>query len=232
MLKILLIAQGAKWWEVALETMEKYGATFARRFFSRGFRKTWEYTGVWLYTNWLGVPALKKPLDLWIYQEIMWETRPQVLVESGSGKGGSALFFASIFDLIGEGRVVTIDVQDMASRTLTHPRITTIVGSSVSDDVVRQVREIVGRQSAMVSLDSDHSASHVLREMELYSQFVSVGNYMVVEDTGIRGPGPGKAVREFLRHRSDFVQDRTREKFMVTSCHGGFLKRIQTGQQP
>lgn len=226
-IQMLLIAEGAKWWEVALETLEKKVAIVASRLFIRGFERVWEYSGQWLNTAWLGVGAAKKPLDLWIYQEIIWETRPQVLIETGSYKGGSALFFASIFDLIGEGRVITIDIEDTASRTLSHPRITTIVGSSVSDSVVSQVQKIIGSQTAMVSLDSDHSTSHVLKEMELYSRFVSIGNYMVVEDTSIRGPGPGKAVREFLRCREDFIKDRKREKFMVTSCPGGFLRRIQ-----
>lgn len=154
-------------------------------------------------------------------------TRPEVIIETGSAKGGSALFFASIFDLIGEGRVVTIDVDDLASRNLSHPRIMTIVGDSVSDDVISQVRQRVGNQTAMVSLDSDHSKDHVLREMELYSEFVCPGHYLVVEDTGLRGPGPGRAVKEFLRHRKDFVLDRTREKFLLTTCRGGFLKRIR-----
>ena len=227
---MLLIARDAKWWEVALETIERNIATFGRRFFVRGFQKVWEYSGVWFNTNWLGVSALKKPMDLWIYQEIIYETRPKVLIETGSYKGGSALFFATILDLIGEGSVITIDIKDDASRSLSHPRITAIVGSSISDDVIDQVRQIVGTQTAMVSLDSDHHKDHVLKEMELYSEFVTIGNYMVVEDTGIRGPGPGRAVKEFLRHRKDFVRDRKREKFMVTSCRGGFLKRIPTKQ--
>jgi len=169
---------------------------------------------------------MKIPLDFWVYQEIIWETRPQFIIETGSYSGGSALFFASICDLIGEGKVVTIDVDDLASRTLSHPRITTIVGSSVSDGVISQVRQIVGSQTAMVSLDSGHSKDHVLREMELYSEFVSVGNYLVVEDTGARGPGPSRAVKEFLRNRQDFVPDGTREKFLYTGFPGGFLKRI------
>lgn len=228
---MVFVAKGAKWWEIALETIEKFGAMAARRFFIRGFRKVWAYSGVTFDTYWLGVPAAKKPLDFWVYQEIIWETKPQVLIEAGSYKGGSALFFASVFDLIGEGTVITIDVQDTAARTLSHPRITAIVGNSVSDDVVRQVRQIVGKQTAMVSLDSDHSKEHVLKEMELYSEFVSVGNYMVVEDTGLRGPGPGSAVTEFLRHRKDFVQDRAREKFFIPCAQRGFLKRIQAEQR-
>lgn len=79
----------------------------------------------------------------------------------------------------------------------------------------------------MVSLDSDHKRDHVLKEMELYSEFVQVGSYMIVEDTGLRGPGPGRAVQEFLSSREDFVQDRTREKFLYTGFPGGFPKRVR-----
>lgn len=222
-----VIAEGANLWDVTLETFEHYMAKAGRKFFVRAFQKVYYDSFVWMATYWLGVPVAKNPLDLWVYQEIIWETRPQVLIETGSYEGGSALFFASLFDLIGEGRVVTIDIEDTAARHLSHPRITSIVGSSVSDDVVYQLRKIVGNQTAMVSLDSDHSAKHVLREMELYSQFVSTGNYIVVEDTELKGPGPGKAVTRFLKDRKDFVQDRSREKFMVTSNRGGFLKRVQ-----
>jgi len=224
---VAVIAEGANLWDVTLETFEHYMAKAGRKFFVRAFQKVYYDSFVWMATYWLGVPVAKNPLDLWVYQEIIWETRPQVLIETGSYEGGSALFFASLFDLIGEGRVVTIDIEDTAARHLSHPRITSIVGSSVSDDVVYQLRKIVGNQTAMVSLDSDHSAKHVLREMELYSQFVSTGNYIVVEDTELKGPGPGKAVTRFLKDRKDFVQDRSREKFMVTSNRGGFLKRVQ-----
>ena len=78
----------------------------------------------------------------------------------------------------------------------------------------------------MVSLDSDHSKDHVLKELELYSEFVSPGKYMVVEDTTVRGPGPGRAVKEFLHNRENFVRDRTREKFLYTGSLGGYLKRV------
>ena len=223
----VLYIPGTKWWEIVLEFMDKYSSKVAPRFFIRRFTKLYGYSYVWQRTYWLGVPAMKCPLDFWIYQEIIWETRPQVIIETGSKWGGSALFFASICDLMGEGKVVTIDVDDSASRTLSHPRITTIVGDSVSEDVISQVRKIVGHQTAMVSLDSDHSKRHVLKEMELYSEFVPVGKYMVVEDTGLRGPGPRKAIEEFLRHRNDFVPDMTREKFMLTGFHGGFLIKKQ-----
>ena len=225
--KGLLIAPEASRWEVALEVLDKYSTRITPKFFTRRFQKQLEYSPAKFDTAWLGVPIVKKPQDCWVYQEMIWETKPQFLIEAGSYKGGSALFFASLFDLIGEGRVVTIDVNDVASHTLSHPRVTALVGSSVSDEIVSQVRRIVGNQTAMVSLDSNHSKDHVLKEIELYSEFVSLGKYLVVEDTGIRGRGPGEAAREFLRHSKDFVPDGRREKFMVTSCRGSFLKRIR-----
>jgi len=225
--KGVLVARGSKWWEIVLTYIEAFIAIVAPRFYIRSFHYVYYLSEVWLRTYWLGLPAQKMPMDFWVYQEIIWETRPQFIIETGSYYGGSALFFASICDLIGEGKVVTIDVEDLASRKLSHPRITAIVGSSVSDDVIRQVRQIVGDQTAMVSLDSDHIKDHVLREMELYSDFVSPGNYLVVEDTGLRGPGPGRAVKEFLRCRQDFVPDTSREKFLLTSSRGGFLKKKQ-----
>jgi len=226
----LIYAPGSKWWEITLEFADKYASRIAPSFFIRRFRKLYGYSGVWQRTYWLGVIAMKCPLDFWVYQEIIWETRPKFIIETGTRNGGSALYFASICDLIGEGRVITVDVDDIALRTLSHPRVTAIVGDSVSDDVINQVRQLVGHQTAMVSLDSDHSKDHVLREMELYSEFVPPGNYLVVEDTGLRGPGPGKAVHEFLRHRKDFVPDRSREKFLHTGFRGGFLKRIRDQQ--
>ena len=224
----LMIAPGARWWEVALESLIKQSMRFPSlniRCF-RVIQKLYWYSYTWMDTCWFSVPLAKNPMDLWIYQEIIWETRPQVLIETGSYKGGSALYFAHLFDLIGEGRVVTIDIQDIASSKLSHPRITTIVGSSISDNVASQVRQIVGNKTAMVSLDSEHSKQHVIKEMELYSKFVSVGNYLVVEDTCLRGPGPANAVEEFLHRRKDFIQDTRREKYMMTSNSGGFLKKI------
>ena len=224
----LVYAPGSKWWEYFLEFLSKWFSILTIYFSTQMFNILYYYTFVWLRTYWFGMPATKTPTDFWVYQEIIWETRPQFIIETGSYQGGSALFFASICDLIGEGKVVTIDVDDTASRTLSHHRITTIVGSSVSDDVVSEIRRIVGSQTAMVSLDSDHTKDHVLREMVLYSEFVSPGNYLVVEDTGLRGPGPGKAVKEFLRQRKDFIQDRSREKFLLTNSRGGYLKKKES----
>jgi cephalosporin hydroxylase len=189
----------------------------------------------WGNTYWQGTLVLKCPLDLWIYQEIICETKPEVVIETGTFQGGSALFLASIFDLLGRGRVLSIDLEAFPARRQ-HPRITYIEGPSTSTEVLQLVRQRVGPQDkSMGVLDSDHSREHVLREIEAYKGFVSLGCYSVVEDTNINGhplypefvPGPMEAVAEFLATESGFVQDRSREKFGLTFCPGGYLRRIR-----
>jgi cephalosporin hydroxylase len=187
-------------------------------------------------TKWLGIAISKNPADLWTYQELITETRPDVLIEAGTSLGGSALYFASLFDLLGHGRVVTIDIHDTPNRP-PHPRITYLIGSSTSDAIAQAVRSLVRRgEKVMVSLDSDHRKPHVLNELRLYSGLVSPGCYLVVEDTDINGhpvaasfgPGPFEAVGEFMRDNHNFVQDRSRDrKFGITFFPGGWLKRVR-----
>ena len=195
----------------------------------------------WLYlrsewlgnTRWLSVQVLKNPMDMWVYQDILYETKPDVIVEAGTAYGGSASYFASIFDLLGKGRVITIDILDLPSRPK-HPRITYLLGSSTSAETLRKVRDgIRPGERVMVVLDSDHHAEHVKRELEEYSPLVCGGCYLVVEDTDINGnpvlpdygPGPNEAVHDFLGSHKDFVQDFSREYLGVTYFPGGWLKR-------
>ena len=206
------------------------------RFYTKGFHKLLYYS---FFDRpelpniyWLGISTAKCPFDMWVYQEIIYETQPEVIIETGTYQGGSALFFASIYDLVGKGEVITIDINEC---DISHPRVTKIIGSSVSNEVINKVKEIVSDKTAMVILDSDHSKNHVLKEMELYSSFVPVGNYLVVEDTNVNGHpvlpafggGPMEAVNEFLKDRRDFDVDQSREKFLVTFFPKGFLRRIK-----
>jgi cephalosporin hydroxylase len=189
----------------------------------------------WGNTYWLGVSVQKCPPDLWIYQEIIYETRPDLIIECGTARGGSALYLASICELLGCGQVVTIDVIPQPGR-LQHPRITYLTGSSTSSEIIEQVRALAaGATKVMVVLDSDHHKDHVLQEMRIYSSLVSVGCYLIVEDTILNGhpvvpdfgPGPWEAVEEFLRENHDFEIDKRREKFMLTANPNGYLKRIK-----
>ena len=201
--------------------------------YTHEFHKIHYNTCLGNFPTFMGVTVEKSPLDLWVYQEIIKDTEPEVVIETGTQHGGSALYFACMCDLIGVGEVITIDTEEKSK--VKHPRITKLIGNSVSDEIISNVRDIVGDKTAMVSLDSSHVKTHVLEEMELYNQFVSVGNYMVVEDTNINGhpvlpawgEGPMEAVTEFLHDRNDFVIDYNREKFLLSFYPKGYLKRVK-----
>lgn len=194
----------------------------------------------WANTSWLGTPVLKTPLDLWIYQELIHELKPELIVECGTASGGSARFLASICDLVGGGRVITVDVATHAPGYADvprpeHPRISYLLGSSTAASTVDVVRATArGANSVMVILDSDHRCSHVLEEMRIYGDIVTRGSYLIVEDGNINGhpvlpgfgPGPTEAISQFLAERSDFVADASREKFYLTFNPRGYLKKL------
>jgi cephalosporin hydroxylase len=197
-------------------------------------------TRTWANTRWLGVQTLKCPLDLWVYQEIIYETRPDVIIECGTAMGGSAHFFACLCDVMGyregpgSGRVITIDKEERADRPH-HPRITYLTGSTLAPEIVETVRQSVRDEDrVMVVLDSDHTKDHVLAELRIYGPLVTLGNYLIVEDTNLNGhpverefgPGPMEAVEEFLASQDGFAVDSSREKFLLTFNPGGFLERV------
>jgi cephalosporin hydroxylase len=202
----------------------------------RAFRKRYNETGVWMWTTWLGTQVLKCPLDLWVYQEILSRTRPDVIVETGTWAGGSALFLASICDLLGAGRVITIDIEERGDRP-THPRITYVTGSSVEAEVVARIRgEIGADDTVMAILDSDHSKKHVLAELRAYAPLVSDGCYLIAEDTAatemvppVPDADPLAAVNEFLAENQAFTVDKDCEKFLMTAQPGGYLRRRPAG---
>ena len=184
--------------------------------------------------KWMGVAALKCPFDLWIYQEILHEIRPGLLVETGTARGGSALFLASMLDLLGNGEIVSIDIVRRPEWP-SHPRLTYLTGSSTSPAILDDVRQRAAKaERVMVILDSDHKKDHVLAELRAFAPLVSKESYLIVEDTNINGhpvfpgfgPGPWEAIDEFLAGTKSFVRDRDRERFLVTFNPGGYLRRI------
>jgi len=178
------------------------------------FHQLFYHSRVWTSTRWLGVQVLKYPSDLLVYQEIIYELRPDWIVECGTFHGGSAFFMASICDLIAKGNILTIDIDDHPDRPQ-HPRIQYLKGASTSPEIVDRVKREIGQaETVMVILDSDHSRENVKKELELYSRIVTVGSYLIVEDTNINGhpvypefgPGPMEAVGDFLAdHHDRFV---------------------------
>jgi cephalosporin hydroxylase len=185
-------------------------------------------------TRFLGIQTLKYPTDLWAYQEIISETLPDVIIETGTWHGGSALFFATVCDALGYGRVITVDT-DPGEPLPDHSRITYIRGSSVEPALLSTIREqTAGAQRVMVILDADHSYAHVLKELDAYADLVTVGSYLIVEDTNVNGhpvlsehgPGPGEAVCEFLLRDPRYAVDGLRERLLITANPGGFLRRV------
>lgn len=192
----------------------------------------------WAETYFLGTPIFKCPLDLWVYQEMVYRLRPDFIVETGTNYGGSARYFGTLCDLVGHGEVITVDVTDHynAGDIPRHERVRYLLGSSTSEEVVREIRRLVaGAETVLVVLDSDHHAEHVLAELRAYEGLVTRGSYLVVEDSNLNGnpvkqnygPGPREAIEEFLRETSDFIVDREPEKFLMTFNPGGFLKRVR-----
>ncbi len=198
--------------------------------------------------RWLGVPIIQMPTDMVLLQEIVWENRPQVIVETGIARGGSVLFYSSMLRLIGEGKIVAvdIDIRDHNRRAIEeHPlsdRVVLIEGSSTDSDVLDEVcREIGDAQRVMVVLDSHHSHEHVLAELRLYSPLVTSGQFIIVADTLLEelpvqqhrprpwGPGdnPKTALDAFLAGVPElFELDKfSNDRLLLSSSRGGYLRR-------
>jgi cephalosporin hydroxylase len=189
----------------------------------------------WYDTRWLGHEIRKLPLDTWIYQEIIYELRPDLIIETGTRFGGSALYMAHICDLIGHGDVVTVDVAAEAQPG--HPRITYLAGSSTDPTIISAVKARArGAQTVMVVLDSLHLEDHVKAEIAAYKDLVTVGSYLIVEDGDAGGHpvhhvevpdgGPAAAIRHLLDTDTRFAPDHRRERYFVTQNPHGYLRRM------
>ena len=216
-----------------------------RTWFSRSFDYEYSY-----HFRWMGLPIIQYPQDIVAMQEIIWQVKPDLIIETGVARGGSLVFYASMLKMMGlEGQVLGIDIdirQHNREAIEDHPMasdITLIEGSSTDDKVLEQVQALVaGKQRVVVALDSLHTHDHVLRELELYSPLVTPGSYLVVFDTVIEhlsasasddrpwglGNNPLTALRVFLETSQDFEVDREMtDKLQITVAPDGYLKRIR-----
>lgn len=202
--------------------------------FHRVFYASQQTHGMTFYQ---GVPILKSPLDLWVYQEIIWDLQPTLIIETGTAYGGSALYLAHQLDRSSaSGQIISIDLEP-AEKLPKHPRIHYIAGySSTHPSVVEAVRKTAdAHPRVMVILDSDHSKRHVLNELDAYASLVTNGQFLVVEDTNINGrpvpvdwrggPGPGIAVDEWLPQHTEFEQATMAERYLMT--FHTWMRRIQ-----
>ncbi len=199
------------------------------------FRRIWHGRDGGVFSNkFLGVRTLQNPLDVWVTLEIMWEVKPDVVVECGTWHGGSAMLWATILEQINpDGRVITIDIEDNrepAAKTfdITKRKVDFLLGSSTSPTVVKEVAKRVKGKRVLVILDSLHTTEHVLNELRAYAPFVQAGSYIVVQDTVV---GPNKSIEIFLSETDDFVVDKERERLLITNNMGGFLKRVKGGPE-
>ncbi len=200
--------------------------------------------------DWLGRPIIQHPEDMVAMQEIIWKVKPDLIIETGIAHGGSLVFSASLLELIGgERQVLGIDIDIREHNRIEiekHPmykRITMIQGSSIEDNVIKQVRKVAeGKKRVLVCLDSLHTHDHVLNELELYSPLVTKGSYLVVFDTIVedmpkgfysdrpwdKGNNPKTAVWEFLKTNNRFEIDKEIDsKLLITDNPDGYLKCIK-----
>lgn len=200
--------------------------------------------------DWLGLPIIQFPQDIVAVQEIIWKTKPDVIIETGVARGGSLTLSASILHLLnGRGKVVGVDIDIRAHNRKAiedHPlafRIKLVQGSSTDPETVGQVKkEIQPNDRVMVFLDSNHTHEHVLNELEFYAPFVTKDCYLVAMDTVVEdtpenffpdrpwGPGnnPKTAVHQFLKQTDRFEIDASiHNKLLITGASDGYLKCVK-----
>lgn len=197
--------------------------------------------------DWLGVPIIQTPEDLILMQELIFRVKPDFVIETGIAHGGGLIFYASLMELLGKGKVIGVDIEVREHNRKAiegHPlfkRIEIIEGSSTAPDTILKIKSrILMNSKVIVCLDSNHTKTHVLNELELYKSIVNIGGYIVVFDTvssmladcGVAdkkyiGNSPKEAVSEFLRKNNDFEVDKGFNKLFVSSSPDGFLRRIK-----
>jgi len=196
--------------------------------------------------EWFGVPIIQSPEDIVLMQEIIYKVKPDVILDMGIAHGGSAIFYSSMLELLGKGRVIGVDIdirkhnRDVVEKHPFFDRIELIEGSSISCEIVSLVKsKIKPHETVLISLDSNHTRDHVLEELRKYWPLVPIGSYFIVFDTvtsdmaksgsadaSYIDNGPLEAVEIFLKENSHFEKDKHYNKLVIAHTRDGFLKRI------
>lgn len=197
-----------------------------------GFR----YGAPELQQRWLGHDLIKTPMDCWIYQEIIWETKPDIILEFGVMFGGASHFYASILDLVGHGEVIGVDITLSKVKKVENKRITLLEGSSTSEQMREDIFRRCHGKKVLIIADSDHEKTHVLTEARLYHPLVPVGGYYVFEDSlndvmgyhPVPNEGPKAAALAFLEENKSFEADlRFAERYIMSLNPHGYLRRMR-----
>lgn len=186
-------------------------------------------------STYFGIPAVKSPLDFWIYREIIFEQKPDVIIEIGTHCGGSTLALAHICDNMGNGNVISLDISHNKVPRLVrdHPRILLIEG-----DACQSFNEVKGwipeNGKVLIIEDSAHTFDNTIKVLMTYSPLIKPGGYFIVEDSICNhglftgpSPGPYEAIEAFLEMNPDFESDRSKESFLITWNPKGYLKRVK-----
>lgn len=214
------------------------------------------YNGYTYNFSWMGLPIIQYPQDIVMMQEIIFQLKPDLIIETGIARGGSLVFYASMLELLGKGEVIGIDIEIREHNLIAlknHPlfkRIKLVEGSSADASVIQKVEELSkDAKTIMVCLDSKHTHDHVLDELNAYHSFVTKNSYMVVFDTTVetfdketidklapdyrfkpwgKGSNPHSATMEFLKNHPEFeIDEQWHKKTMITNCWDGVLKKVK-----
>jgi cephalosporin hydroxylase len=198
---------------------------------------------------WLGMPIVQLPTDVFAIQEIVWEEKPDIIIETGIAWGGSLIFYASLLQLLGKGEVVGVDLNLMdhvTAQIMSYPfshRIHAYKGSSTDPGIVEKIKaHVKPEHSVMLVLDSNHTHEHVLAELDLYAPLVTKGQFVIVCDTYIEesppqihrqrpwapGNNPRTAIMSYLKKVDRFQEDRyIYGKSLMSLMPNGYLRCIK-----
>lgn len=229
--------------EISAQGQDEKVVALAKEFFNESARHKYSY-----HFSWMGRPIIQLPQDMMAMQELIWQIKPDLIIECGIAHGGSIIYYASLLELQGHGEVLGIDLDirpHNREAIESHPmnkRISMIEGSSIDAAIAEQVHAAAKGKKVILVLDSNHTHDHVLEELRLYAPLVSVGSYCVVMDTVVEdmpadffpdrpwGPGdnPKTAVWKYLEENGDFEIDRQlQNKLLITVAPDGYLRRVR-----
>jgi len=218
----------------------------SKRWFIESLKHEYSY-----HFRWLGRPIIQYPQDIIAFQEIIWQVKPDLIIETGIARGGSLIFSASLLELLGKGHVLGIDIdirkhnKVAIEKHFLSKRIKMIEGSSIDKEVIKKVYKIAKGKRVLLSLDSNHTHEHVFQELIQYSPLVPKGSYLIVFDTVIddmpknfyneiikrpwgKNNNPKTAVFEFLKINKRFkIDNEIDQKLGITAAPSGYLKCIR-----
>ena len=232
--------------EIEIQARDQHFQKLTKMWMEESVEKKYSY-----HFSWMGLPIIQYPQDVLAIQEIIFATKPDLVIETGIARGGSLLFFAAMLELNkvcggpADAVVVGVDIdirEHNKAAIEEHPlskRVRMFEGSSVDPNIINEIKELhKGKKSVMVCLDSNHEHLHVLEELKSYTPLVTKGNYCIVLDTVVedlpkdpkrpwgRGNSPMSAVKDFLDVNVEFeIDSQITDKLLITGARNGYLRR-------